>query len=239
LGGTIRANGRLAGIGCGGEGGAVGLLIFSGTAAVICNGGPGQFAVNASSIVLSNASVIFGTAGDRLFGVSPSREGRLSLAILYGNATSREAEPLSSLDAPILQIGNVSFDPPLDGDGSAAVGWTFCVSGSDAGNCIAAHFTEVREVKSVILSIPSLGSYSIRALLNGSGRVLETADEGALLTVSSNFSFIPVARFVVPPRSATPLPSATETFTVPLPGGFHSRRTLIFRFTFFSFPLWM
>jgi hypothetical protein len=189
-----------------------------------------------------NASVIFGTEGARLFGVSPSREGRLYLAILYGSATSRESEPLSSVDAPILQIGNVSFHPPMDGD---SVGWTFCVSGADAGNCIAAPFPEVREVKSVILSIPSLGSYSIRALLDGSARVLETPDEGSLLTVSSNFSFIPVARFVFPPRSATPLPSATpfpsstETFTVPLRGGFHSRRTLIFQATFFSFPLWM
>jgi hypothetical protein len=236
LGGTIRANGTLAGIGSGGNGGAVGRVIFSGTAALICNGGPGKFAVSASSIVLSNASVIFGTAAARLFGVSPSREGPLSLAILYGSVTSSQAEPLSSLNAPILQIGNVSFHPPREGD---CVGWTFCVSASDAENCIAAHFTEVREVKSVVLSIPSLGSYSIRALLDGSARVLETPDESSLLTVSSNFSFIPVARFVFPPRSATALPSSTETFTVPLRGGFRSERTLIFRFSFFSFPLWL
>jgi hypothetical protein len=137
LGGTIRANGTLAGIGSGGDGGEVGRVVFSGTIALICNAAKAKFPVNASSILLSNASLIFGTDGDRLFGSSPSREGWLELTILYGRATSREAEAVSGLNAAFLQIGNLSFSPPVDLEGSPAWRWIFCVSGSGDEQCSA------------------------------------------------------------------------------------------------------
>jgi hypothetical protein len=110
LGGTIRANGVLAGIGSGGE------VSFSGTVALICNAEGTQLPIHASSNLLSDASLIFVTQGNQLFGVSPLHVGWLNLTILYGSATSAESEPLAGLNRVMLQIGSLNFDPPKNGD---------------------------------------------------------------------------------------------------------------------------
>jgi hypothetical protein len=146
LGERIRANGAVAGIGSGSEGGETRRLAFRGTAALICNANAEQFPVNASSILLSEASLIFGTESDQLFGVSPSQEGWLNFTILYGSATSARTEPLVGLNAVILQIGNLSFNSPMGGNGSAVWPCTFCVSRGGDGQCIATQSTEVTKV---------------------------------------------------------------------------------------------
>jgi hypothetical protein len=209
LGGTIRARGAGAGIGSGGEGGETGLLAFHGTAALICNASAGKFPVNASSIVLSDASLIFGTESDRLFGVSPWRAGWLNLTIVYGKATSARTERLSDLNASILQIGNLSFNLPMGLYVSAASPCTFCVSRAGDVECIVRHSTEVSEFKSAVFSLPSDGSYSIRALLADWTGVFETLEGVLSYNLSSNFSFVEEARLAW--RSPTPTPPPTLT----------------------------
>jgi hypothetical protein len=44
--------------------------------------------VNASSIAIANASLVFQTPGNQFFGIRPSRDGELNLTILYGSATT-------------------------------------------------------------------------------------------------------------------------------------------------------
>jgi hypothetical protein len=194
LGGTIRGHGAVAGIGSAGGGGETRLLAFRGTAALICNANAGKFPINASSIVLSDASLIFGTESDRLFGVSPLLAGWLNLTIVYGSATSAGTERLSGLNASILQIGNLSFNPPIGLYVSAGCPCTFCVSRAGDGDCIVTHSTEVSEVKSAVFSLPSDGSYSIRALLAGWTGVFETLKGVSSFNLSSNFSFVEEAR---------------------------------------------
>jgi hypothetical protein len=82
MGGRINANGTLAGIGSGCEGGEVKLLIFSGNAVLTCDTNLTKLPINASSIVISIASLIFTTAHNRLFGVSPSNFHLFKLANL-------------------------------------------------------------------------------------------------------------------------------------------------------------
>jgi hypothetical protein len=119
-GGKITANGASAGIGRGGEGGEVKLLTFSGNVVLRCDAAEGQSAVTASSILLADASLIFHTPGNRLFGEIPSRVGDLNLTILNGAVISEGAdgERLSGLNGTFLGIGNATF--PIAG------AWTFC-----------------------------------------------------------------------------------------------------------------
>jgi hypothetical protein len=239
LGGTIRSDGVLVGIGSGGEGSETRRVTFSGTVAVICNADGTKFPINASSILLSDASLIFVTQGDRLFGVSPSHEGWLNLTILYGSTTSPEAEPLLGLNAAILQIGNLSFNPPIDWHGSAALPCTFCISRAGDGGCIATHSTEVTEVESAVLSLPSSGSYSIRAMLDGWIGVFETPEGVSLVNISSNFTFIEEGQLVWF-QAMTSSPSPTASFTVALIVFLHSRKMifqLLFGFLFVTVSL--
>jgi hypothetical protein len=254
LGGTIRASGPLAGIGSGGENGEVGLLMFRGMIALICNANGEKFAVSASSILLSDASLIFGTQANRLFGVSPTLEGWLNLTILYGCETTGWAEPLSGLNATFLQIGNLNFNAPLDLNGFTGLPWTFCVSKSGDEKWFLRQSTEMTEMKSAVVSLPLFGSYSIQAFLDGWTGVLETAEGSSSFNVSGDFLFIAQAGFVwYPPRTPkptltltlTPLESAspaattspTAVFTVPLLLLFHSRRMILFDIGSFIFAL--
>jgi hypothetical protein len=89
LGGKIKTNETLVGIGSGREGSEIRLVVFSGTIALICNTDLEKFPINSLSIQLLSASLSFGTQGDELFCVSQSR----------GSRTLREADPLSNLNA--------------------------------------------------------------------------------------------------------------------------------------------
>jgi hypothetical protein len=69
----ITAKGMGVGSRPGSDGGEVKTLTFCGNAALRCKVTAEQSGVNASPIVLANPSLIFRTAGNRLFGRSPSR----------------------------------------------------------------------------------------------------------------------------------------------------------------------
>jgi hypothetical protein len=96
------------------------------------------------------------TSHNRVFGVSPLREGYLNLTLAYEKLTSRGSEPLWLLNSTFVQIGNISL--PISNF------WKFCVSGIDYENCIDIESTKV---KSLIFSVPSQGDYSIQTLNNG------------------------------------------------------------------------
>jgi hypothetical protein len=70
--------------------------------------------------------------------------------------------------------------------------------------------TEVSEVKSGVVSLPSVGSYSMRALLDGWTGVIETPDHVSSFAISSNFSFVSDAQFAWYPI-ATACPTCTFT----------------------------
>jgi hypothetical protein len=156
-GGNITATGPYGGIGSGDvlNGGISELrsLTFSGSAVLTCDATEtGRFPVTAFSIVLADASLVFRTPRNRLFGNAPSRQGELNLTILYGTETSNGAEPVSLLNATSLQIGN--FTLPAQGL------WTFCVSGEGLEQWFESGLVEV---KSLLTTVSGQGNYSIFA----------------------------------------------------------------------------
>jgi hypothetical protein len=133
-----------------GERAGVGQLTFSETASLICDASGTAFPINASSILLSNASLIIGTHGDRLFGVSPFRQGWLNLNILDGAATLDDFTRLSTLTSVILELENLSFTAPM----CAALPWTFWISHIETEDYIATQSTDVTEVGSARVYLP-------------------------------------------------------------------------------------
>jgi hypothetical protein len=178
-GGKMTANGTLAGIGSGGEGGEVELLRFSGNAVLTCDANVTKFPVNASSIVFSNASLIFITSRNRLFGVSPSSSNLLNLVIVYLNVTNEENGPLLKLNGTLLEIGNVTI--PLSSY------WMLCMSGV---GCEDWDETGSSSVKSLIVSIPSEGNYSVKMFCDVRTGLLETEQNVSIFTVSLARSFV-------------------------------------------------
>jgi hypothetical protein len=211
LDGTITANGPLASIGSSGEGSEVQLLRFSGNAMLICNTDATKYPVNASSIVFSNASLVFATSGNRLFGVSPSSSALFDLAIVYESVTVQNNEPFSKLNATFLQIGNLTIPRSSH--------WTFCVSGMGHNDCF---LTRSSIVKSLVMRVPSAGNYLVKAFNDVTSGFLETSEGISILSVSSNRSFISECHFVADatstvspttPRTVSSSPSPTAQFS--------------------------
>jgi hypothetical protein len=104
---------------------------------------------------LSNASLVFRTSRNRLFGVSPSSSNLSDLVIVYGTVTTQENEPLSELNATLLQIGNVTAPRSSD--------WTVCISNESREACYVTHSSLVQ---SLIVSVPSQGNIPIIRLMS-------------------------------------------------------------------------
>jgi hypothetical protein len=219
FGGKITANGTDVAIGSGGFDSEVQNLLFSGTAALICTATTSQFAVNALSIVLSHASLVFATQNNQLFGVNPSSQGPLKLAILYGSVKSEGSERLSGLNGTFLQIGHmkINFDPNQD-SGSALD--AFCISSAVPFHeqCFP---IQSFPLKSVIVSVPWYGHYSIRTMLNQQSAFLQTFDGQSVLQVFSDYTFIEGAQF------RFPVASSTQTFTVKLQAFLNVRKVFL------------
>jgi hypothetical protein len=236
LGGRIRVNGTQSGIGSGFEESEVKLLRLSRTVNLFCTVmSTTKFPINASSIVLSDASLTITTPQNRIFGVNPFRQGSLNLYFVYGKVTSADSEPLLLLNSTFLQIGNVSL-PNCDF-------WRFCLSGLDHESCIDIDINidmgiESKSVKSLLFSVPSEGNYSIRVLNEGLIGFIETEAGVSSFNVWSDFCFISEVHFI---PDSSPTPSAiqiqTETFTIPLSAGYRPGRMTILRFGWFLFWL--
>jgi hypothetical protein len=223
LGGRIIADGSLAGIGSGGEGSEVELLQFSGNAILSCNAPVTKFPINATSIVLSNASLSFATKSNQLFGVCPSIRNFSDWVILYENITTRENEPLSQRDSTLLQIGNITA--PLSSD------WKLCVSGSGYEKC---YLTPSSIVKSLIVTVPSQGNYSVTMLSNAASGFLQEEKGVSHFLVPQNGSFVADAHLVLFPAT----PSCTGTFTLSLLSGLTFRKKSVILFGHFIFAAW-
>jgi hypothetical protein len=185
MGGRITAKGALVGIGSGGEGGEIELLRFSGKSVLTCDARLGKFPVNASSIIFTNSSVVFATAGNRLFGVNPSSFDLFSLVIVYGNVTTKGEERLSNLNATLLQIGNLTVPPSSR--------WMVCVSDESYEDC---YLTRSSVMKSLIVSVRSEGNYSVKLFSETTSGFLKIDQDVSLFEVASNRSFVTNASFV-------------------------------------------
>jgi hypothetical protein len=229
MGGRITANGTLGGIGSGGEGGEVRLLRITGNAVLTCDADLTKSPINASSIVLTDASLVFTTPRNRLFGVSPSSSGLLNSVIVSGNVTTQGSEPLSNLNATFLQIGNITV--PLSNDR------TICISGSGYEHCYP---TRSAVMKSLIVTVPHEGNYSIEVVTDAVSGRLETTEHVSSFVVSSRNPFLAEAVFI-PVATATPhasvsLPATlTGSFSISLQSRPSSRNTLLHRFGCFLF----
>jgi hypothetical protein len=237
IGGNITAKGILAGIGSGGEGGDVKTLTFAGSRLrITCAANEPKFPINASSIVLSNPSVIFETPAGRLFGVNPKQIDSINLTILFRTPTSDFGESLSGLNATLLQIGTLS--PTLSGD------WTLCsisISDSDSGDgsdhCIA---IRPSGLTSLIVTLGSRGSHSVSASNATVTGLLTTPGGLSSFDLNSDWSFIEEGDFQFAPRptaAATILIVQTPTaeFTPALLSSFHPRPSFIFALGWFLF----
>jgi hypothetical protein len=224
IGGRITANGTLAGIVSGGEGGEVKQLRLTGNTVLACDATFTKFPISASSIILTNASLVFTTPRNRLFGVSPSGSGLSNMVIVYGNVTTQGGEPLSSLSPTFLHIGNVTVPPSND--------WTVCTSG---GNREACHATHSSVVRSLLVSIPSQGNYSLKMFSGALSGILERDGDLPTFVVAGTRSFVANAHFVQFPATQTP----TRTFTISLQSRPFSRATLIFQFGCFIFSTYV
>jgi hypothetical protein len=203
LGGTIRANGVTAGIGSG-VGGELRSLFISGRAVIVCNTNTSNYPVKASSIRLSNPSVVFATNGPRVFGASPSSSGSVNLSIWYGTVRTSDTEPLSGLNAPFLRLGNVSLPDSRS--------WTFCISGDSFRRCIDADSVDV---KSLTFSVPSPGRYSVNAMNAVHSGRLETDDRLPFFEIADEWqeSFAGRVRFALL-QSATPSEAFRDSETL-------------------------
>jgi hypothetical protein len=81
---------------------AIGHLRIAGLATLLCD----SFGV--SQVSISNASVLFFTQRDNLFGMTPELSPPVSLTILYGTAAGASHET-SLADLPFLSIGNLNL----------------------------------------------------------------------------------------------------------------------------------
>jgi hypothetical protein len=223
MGGRITANGTLAGMGSGGEGGEVKQLRFTGSAVLTCDANLTKSPINASSIILTTGSLAFTTPRNRLFGASPSGSGSLDLIIVYGNATMQGSELLSNLNATFLHIGNVTA--PLSND------WRVCISGESREACYA---TRSPVVRSLLLSTPSQGNYSLKMFSDALSGTLERDGDLPTFVVAGTRSFVADAHFV-PFQTPTP----TGTFTISLQSRPFYRATLIFQFGCFIFSTYI
>jgi hypothetical protein len=208
LGGTIRANGTLAGIGSGGDGCRVGRLTFGGTAVMICSSADaGKFPVNAASIRFLDASAVFVTPRAPLFGVRPLHQGKLNLTLVYQTAMADKTELLPNSPAIFLQILNLTLPPGR---------CEFCIFSAASTRWFG---TEPTIVRSLIVSVPSEGNYSIRARAEDFTGFLAIAHDDFAFDVASNSSIVSDAYFVADAtRTASLRATATSTFTLSIFG---------------------
>jgi hypothetical protein len=133
--------------------------------------------------------------------------------------TTQGSEPLFGLNVTLLQIGDFSL--PLPGI------WTFCLSQEIYEHCFG---SELLDVKSMIVSVPMEGNYSIQASSDDISGFFETLTGFPLFEVNSNHTFIENCEFV---KIRNPTP--TVFFTEPLQYRYRSGKKLILRFELFVF----
>jgi hypothetical protein len=140
-----------------------------------------------------------------VFGVGPSRgEGPLNLGIAYGSTAGGSSEPLDSLNSAFLRIEGFTLPPSNF--------WRFCFSGNEQETCLDFD-AEAREVKRLLFSVPSPGTYEIRGFGDGLWGFFQTKDGSPDFTVSSNSFFISDVKWV-PVGSPSPIAPEAAMGTV-------------------------
>jgi hypothetical protein len=177
---TIMASGAMnfSAIGSGPSGSEVGSLVFSGLCLIECNRTGLAQTINASSIVFSDASLIFFANGTALFGTSPSNTGCLDLIIAYHQVTSPESECISSLRGPFLHVGNVSV-----------LVSRFCIRRSGLERCLD---NTSGPIRSVVVGIGDAGPYSFRGWVDNDSHILMGSDGEESFSVDFNDSFVAI-----------------------------------------------
>jgi hypothetical protein len=131
-------------------------------------------------------------------------------------------EPLSFLNSPFLQIGNISLP--------RAAFWTFCIGSDSDEECFRSWSGEVM---SVIVSVPSLNNYNVKVMSDCMTGFLETTTGVSTFEVGSNLSFFEDAHFVasnIATATAAQTALSTATFTVSLQKLFRPRKICMIGF---------
>jgi hypothetical protein len=203
-------------------GGSLNQVTFEGRPVVFCRAASGVAALSPTAILFSNASAVLATDGVKVFGVSPSSAGSLNLTLLYAKTTTAGTEALSGLGLRYLHFPSLSLP--------ASRPWFFCLSGESEERCFG---VESADVASAIVSVPSLGSYSVKAWRDGAPGFLQVQGGSSVFQVTADSTVVTGAVFV---PAATPLaPSATEVFTLSFQAVFRPGRTRIFDVGLFLF----
>jgi hypothetical protein len=211
-------------VGAGKDRSQVDLLVFSGQNLVNSSSTEECPQVNASSILLSNASVVVVAHHMPVFNTDPVSEGWFDLVTFYREKAPTMVERLSLLADPFLHVQQ--FRIPGHRSGRMCIaneGYCRCFDGYSEG------------VSSAVISAPSAGNYTLPATLDGVSGLLKTPEKDADHHIPPNGTNISVLEFdplpstptpvatAVPPETGspeeTPTPLATPSpdFTSPLP----------------------
>jgi hypothetical protein len=146
--------------------------------------------LRASSILLSDGSLLFVTDQSTLFLVTPSVSGTVDIAVLFSIKTAENAPTFSWLNRPVLRIGELK-----DVAGS---GRNLCLLSSGTGRCFS---DPLILLQSLAVSVPGPGNYSISVQGGGPAGYLAEPDGPPEFVVESTGLFVPVAQlYLIPPH---------------------------------------
>jgi hypothetical protein len=159
--------------------------------------------INATSILLCNASVVFVAPSMPVFSSPPLNDGWFDLVVFYRQQTPTLMELISSLVCPFLHIQKFDLPGYLMG--------TMCISEDCFHHCFEGYTSDVL---SAVISVPSPGNYTLPATLNGISGFLETPQNISVFTILGNGANVSIARFAVASASMTPNGCALSPRTV-------------------------
>jgi hypothetical protein len=171
-------------------------LNLIGNVRMVLRPGPQHRPIQAVSLALSNAAVVVLIQEPPLFAETSVTADSFSLAVLYENITSSSDPGLRELPGNWLEIGNLSYP--------GEPRWTLCIAKNERRRCFDMDFPGADRAKSLAISIPSDGNYSLTAFSDRmSGRFITSSHNGSF-EVTPFQSFIPTVQFI---------PDATQYFT--------------------------
>jgi hypothetical protein len=131
-------------------------IIFASDIRLILGSGAGFPPIESVSVRLFNTSMVALIRMPPLFNVDSMKTDSFSLAVVHEEVTLSPDWSLSDLGESWLQIGNLSCPK--------AQGWTLCVTQAKWERCLDIRLPGAMEMKSVSISVPFDGNYSLSAL---------------------------------------------------------------------------
>jgi hypothetical protein len=152
----------------------------------------GSSTINASSVVISAASLTFITDKAPLFWTSPSNDDWFDLVVCYRQVTSDGSERVLSLDGRFFHVGRLMIaDPQLHS-------LEFCIRRFGFERCFD---DRCGRIQSVLVRGMGEGRYSFPGWVDGIGGNFTSLDGRIHFTADQNCSFVDVLVFQLPPTS--------------------------------------